>query len=134
MKMQTLVRMHMLVGLGAALLLASSVRAQQTMDPSAYSAAPIGPQVTASVPVIENDGSENLVAMPVASRQATQQENEMARVLTVDVILLAILMAGIGSITWYAMAAGRRSRTFGSALRDRLSQVSYGPASGATTH
>src|SRR5262249_61570683 len=97
MKMQTLVRMHMLVGLGAALLLASSVRAQQTMDPSAYSAAPIGPQVTASVPVIENDGSENLVAMAVASRPATQQEDEMARVLTLGGILLGVLMGGICS-------------------------------------
>jgi len=43
-------------------------------------------------------------------------------------------MAGIAAIAMYAMAATRRNRMFEPVLRDRLRQVSYRPASGATTH
>jgi len=133
MKMQTLVRMQMLMGLGAALLLASPGHAQQTMEPaSPYSVAPA--EKVAMVPVIESDGSENVVAMALGSGQATREESDLARVMIADVIMLAILMAGIAAIAVYAMAATRRNRLLEPVLRDRLKQVTYSPASGATTH
>jgi hypothetical protein len=128
--------MQMLVGLGAALTFASSVRAQQIMDPAASNrdgAAPAS-EMSATVPVIESDGSEGVMSMALGRGAATREETEMARVMLADVIMLAILMAGIGAIALYAMAATRRSRTLEPVLRDRLQQVSYGPASGATTH
>ena len=86
------------------------------------------------VPVIESDGSESVIAMALGSGQATRQETELARVMVADVIMLAILMAGIAAIAMYAMAATRRNRMLEPVLRDRLRQVSYRPASGATTH
>jgi hypothetical protein len=135
MKMQPLVRMQILMGMGAALLLASSGRAQQTMDPaSSYSVTSEPSEKTAMVPVIESDGSESVIAMALGSRQATRQETELARVMVADVIMLAILVAGIAAIAMYAMAATRRNRTLEPVLRDRLRTASYGPASGATTH
>jgi len=135
MKMQTLVRMQMLMGLGAALLFASSVGAQQTMDPASSNAVTSEPsEKMAMVPVIESDGSESVIAMALGSGQATRQETELARVMVADVIMLAILMAGIAAIAMYAMAATRRNRMLEPVLRDRLRQVSYRPASGATTH
>ena len=135
MKMQTLVRMQVLMGLGAALLLASSAGAQQTMNPtgSYSSAAAQQAEKTAFVPVIERDGSENMVKMALGSGEATQQETELARVMIADLVMLGILMAGIAAIAMYAMAATRRDRTLEPVLRDRL-QVSLGPASGVTTH
>jgi hypothetical protein len=136
MKMQTLVRMQMLVGLGAALTFAGSVRAQQVVDPSASNrdgAAQTSEVTTAQVPVIESDGSENIMSMALGRGAATREETEMARVMIADVILLAIFMGGIGSIALYAMAATRRNRTLEPVLRDRLQQVSYRPASVAAT-
>src|ERR1700757_4039947 len=100
MKMQTLVRMQMLVGLGAALTFAGSVRAQQVVDPSASNrdgAAQMSEGTTAQVPVIESDGSENIMSMALGRGAATREEIEMARVMIADVILLAIFMGGIGS-------------------------------------
>lgn len=136
MKMQTLVGMQMLMGLGAALLLASSGHAQQTMEPaSPYSAAPADQtEKVAKVPVIKSNGSENVVATALGSAQATREESDLARAMVADVIMLAILMAGIAAIAMYAMAATRRNRLLEPVLRDRLQQVSYSPASGATPH
>jgi len=134
MKMQTLVRMQMLMGLGAALLLASSASAQQTMNPAgSYSAAAAQQaEKTAMVPVIESDGSENMVKMALGGGEGTQQETELARVMIADLVMLTILMAGIAAIAMYAMAATRRNRTLDPILHDRLQQVSFGPATGAT--
>ena len=134
--MQTLVRMQMLVGLGAALIFAGSVRAQQVVDSSASNrdgAAQASEVTTEQVPVIESDGSENMVTMALGSDAATRQETEMARIMLIDLVMLAILMGGIGAIALYAMAATRRDRTLEPVLRDRLRQVSYGSASGAAT-
>jgi len=134
MKMQTLVRMQMLMGLGAALLFASSVRAQQTMDPASSNSVTSGPsEKRAMVPVIENDGSESVISTAVGGRSATPQETELARAMVADLIMLAILMAGITAIAMYALAATRRNRLLEPVLRDRLQRVFYSPASGATT-
>ena len=135
MKMQTLVRM-LLMGLGAALLLASPGHAQQTMEPASPSSVAPADQAekVATVPVMESDGSENVVAMALGSGQATREESYLARAMVADVIMLAILMAGIAAIGMYAMAATRRNRQLEPVLRDRLQRVSYSPASGATTH
>jgi len=134
MKMQTLVRMQMLMGLGAALLFASSVRAQQTMDPASSNSVTSGPsEKRAMVPVIENDGSESVISTAVGGLSATPQETELARAMVADLIMLAILMAGITAIAMYALAATRRNRLLEPVLRDRLQRVSYSPASGATT-
>src|SRR5256885_1148916 len=111
MKLQTLVRMQMLMGLGAALLLASSGRAQQSMDPaSSYSVAITRSEKTTMVPGIGKDDSENVISTALGSRQATRQETELARVMVADVIMVAILMAGIAGIAMDAMAATRRHR------------------------
>jgi hypothetical protein len=135
MKMQTLVRLQMLVGLGAALLLASSVRAQQTMDPAASSSvATEQPERSATVPMIESDGSEGVMSVALGSRQATREEIKMARVMIADVIMMGILMVGMAAIALYALAATRRNRMLDPVVGDRLRQASYGPASGATTH
>ena len=135
MKMQTLVRMQMLMGLGAALLLASSGRAQQSMDPaSSYSVAVERSEKTTMVPGIGKDDGENVISTALGSRRATRQETELARVMVADVIMVAILMAGIAGIAMYAMAATRRNRLLEPVLRDRLQQVSYGPATGAPIH
>jgi len=87
----------------------------------------------AQVPVIESDGSENMISMALGRGAATREETEMARVMIADVILLAIFMGGIGSIALYAMAATRRNRTLEPVLRDPLQQASYSPASVAAT-
>jgi hypothetical protein len=135
MKLQTLVRMQMLMGLGAALLLAGSVRAQQTMDPDGSSAvATEQPERAATVPMIDSDGSEGVMSMALGSRQARQEKTEMAPVMIADVIMMGILMVGTGAIALYALAATRRNRMLDPVLGDRLRQASYGPASGATTH
>jgi hypothetical protein len=135
MRMQTLVRMHVLMGIGAALLLASSGRAQQTMGPAgSYSVASHHSEKTAMVPVIASDDRESVIAVALGNGQATRQETELERAMVADAIILAILMAGIAVIAMYAMAATRRNRTLEPVLRDRLRRVSYGPASGATTH
>ena len=147
MKMQTIFRVQMLVGLGAALLLASSVRAQQEMDPTSFDINPGTPKVEQSAapqkavpqavaPIADDErasqdtGRDNLIATALWSRKATQEEADLARMTMMDALLVVILVSGIGSIVLFAKVATRRQRHLAPILRDGP----YGPASGATTH
>jgi hypothetical protein len=147
MKMQTIIRMQMLVGLGAALLLASPVRAQQEVDPTSFDINPGTPKVEQSVALqkglpqatatladnalsSQNSDRDNLIATALWSQKATQEETDLARMTMMDALLVIILVSGIGSIVLYAKVATRRQRHLEPILRDGP----YGSASGATTH
>jgi len=147
MKMQAIIRMQLLVGLGAALLLAGSVRAQQEVDPTSFDINPGTPKVEqsatpqkmvsqATARLADNaaeskDGDlENLIATAFWNQKAPQEERDLARMTRIDVLLVVILVIGIGSIVLYAKVATRRQRHLEPILRDGP----YGSASGATTH
>jgi hypothetical protein len=139
MKLHKIVRMQaMLMGLGAALLLASSAYAQQDMDPTDFPVNPGTPKVErhAVLRAARNVEPANGVAtasfLPgvLGSGQSTQQESDFTRMIVVDATMAVILMAGIGAIVLYAKAATKRERRLRPILQDRQ----YSPVSGATTH
>jgi len=139
MKLQKIVRMQMmLMGLGAALLLASSAYAQQDMDPTDFPVNPGTPKVErhAVQRTVRNVEPANAVEtaafLPGAleSDQNTQQETDFTRLIVVDATMVVILMAGIGAIVLFAKAATKRERR----LQPILQDTRYGPVSGATTH
>ena len=140
MKAQRIVRMQlMLMGLGAAMLLASSARAQQDMDPTAFDVNPGTPKVErqvaqqtaqSSVAAAKESNPEGVIPAALWSGQATKQEADFSRLIVVDASMVLILMAGIASIVLYAMAATKRERRLEPILQDSP----YGPVSGATTH
>jgi hypothetical protein len=118
MKFQNRIRMQMMmVGLGAALCLASSARAQQDMDPTYFDVNPGTPAVgkTAVVRVAhtspatkDNGPAESALAL-ATSKEATLEAGVM-RMAIVDAGIVLILFGGIVSIVLYAMAATRRER------------------------
>ena len=136
MKFQTKIRMQMvMLGLGAALLMAGSARAQQDMDPTYFDAKPGTPAVSKVVVVRaaqssqtakENASAESTLAL--ANRSDVTLEAGVTRMAIVDVGVALILLGGIVSIVLYAMAATRRERA------PRVSPVSapYTPVSAST--
>ena len=139
MKLHKIVRMRMmLIGLGAALLLASSAYAQQDMDPTDFPVNPGTPKVERHVAqrtarnLEPANGVEMAAFLPggLGSDQSTQQESDFMRMILVDATMAVILMAGIGAIVLYAKAATKRERR----LQPILPDSPYGPVSGATTH
>lgn len=118
MKFQNQIRMQMvMVGLGAALLMAGSARAQQDMDPTYFEAKPGTPAVSKVVvvraaqspqAVKENASAESALAF--ANGSDATLEAGVARMAIVDAGVALILLAGIVSIARYAMAATRRER------------------------
>jgi hypothetical protein len=136
MKFQTKIRMQMvMLGLGAALLMAGSARAQQDMDPTYFDAKPGTPAVSKVVTVRaaqssqtakENASAESTLAL--ANRSDVTLEAGVTRMAIVDVGVALILLGGIVSIVLYAMAATRRERA------PRISPVSapYTPVSAST--
>lgn len=136
MKFQTKIRMQMLmVGLGAALLMAGSARAQQDIDPTYFSINPGTPavskvvvaQATQSLPrATENASAQN--ALMLASSKDATLEAGVARMAIVDTGVALILFGGIIAIVLYAKAATRRERL------DKVSQANppYAPVSPAT--
>jgi hypothetical protein len=134
MKFQTRIRMQMLmVGLGAALLMTGSARAQQEMDPTYFDVKPGTPAVTkvavapaaqSTQAATQNDQAENAVTL--ASIQESTLEGGVTLMTVVDAGVVLILLAGVFSIA-HAMVATRRERT-------RVSPVSarYTPVSAAT--
>ncbi len=139
MKFQKMIRTQlMLMGLGVVLVLASSARAQQDMDPSSFDINPGTPRVErhAGVRMAHNSepaekvSTEAVVPAALWSRQNTREEANFSRLIIVDAAMVLILMAGITSIVFYAMAATRRERRFQFSPANAL----YRPASGATTH
>jgi hypothetical protein len=136
MKFQNKIRMQMvMLGLGAALLMAGSARAQQDMDPTYFDAKPGTPAVSKVVVVRaaqssqtakENASAESALAL--ANRSDVTLEAGVTRMAIVDVGVALILLGGIVSIVLYAMAATRRERA------PRVSPVSapYTPVSAST--
>jgi hypothetical protein len=137
MEFRKMIRMQViLMGLGAALMLAGSAHAQQDMDPSAFDVNPGTPHVAK---VAAGHAAQNSAAFSKAdsaasaseslwSGQATKQEADLARLTMVDATMVVILMAGVGLIVLYAMAATKRERR----LEMSPQRASYTPASGAT--
>jgi hypothetical protein len=135
MKFQKMVRMQvMLMGLGAALLLASSAHAQQDMDPADFPVNPGTPQsvevnVARTTPAAAKEvSSEAMVPVSLWSNQDTKQEADLNRMAIVDGTMAVILMAGIGLIALYARAATKRERR----LEISPESASYTSASSAT--
>ena len=118
MKFQTKIRMQILmVGLGAALLMAGSARAQQDMDPTYFDVKPGAPAVSKVVAVrtaqssaraAENGTAQNAVML--ASSKESTLEAGVARMAILDAGAVLILFGGVISIVLYARAATRRER------------------------
>jgi hypothetical protein len=137
MKSQKRIRIQMvLVGLGAALLMAGSARAQQDMDPTYFDIHPGTPaaQKTAVVRSAQNyipaktEGNDSASALAVVSGEDATLEAGITRVAVIDLGIALILFGGILSIVLYAMAATRRER----ALRVSPVSAPYTPVSAAT--
>jgi hypothetical protein len=136
MKFQNKIRMQMvMVGLGAALLMAGSARAQQDMDPTYFDANPGTPAVSKVVTVRaaqssqaakENASAESTLAL--ANRSDVTLEAGVTRMALIDAGVALILLAGIVSIVRYAIAATRRER----AVRISPKTTPYTPVSAAT--
>jgi hypothetical protein len=137
MEFRKVIRMQvMLMGLGAALLLASSAHAQQDMDPTAFDVNPGTPRivkvaaghVAQSSATAKKTDSAASASESLWSGQETKQEADLARLTMVDATMVVILMVGVGSIVLYAMAATKRERR----LEMSPQRGSYTTASGAT--
>jgi hypothetical protein len=136
MKFQTKIRMQMLmVGLGAALFLAGTARAQQDMDPTYFDVNPATPAVAKAMQVrtaqslpraTENESTQNALAL--ASSREDTLEAGVARMAIVDVGIALVLFGGVVAIVLYAKAATRRERVI------RVSRMNspYAPVSAAT--
>ena len=135
MKVQTKIWMRMLmVGLGAALLMAGSASAQQDMDPTYFDVNPGTPAVSKvvvrtaqSAPRATENGSAQNALMLASSKEATLEAG-VARMAIVDAGAVLILFGGVISIVLYARAATRRERMIGVSRMNRP----YAPVSAAT--
>jgi hypothetical protein len=125
----------MVVGLGAALLMAGTARAQQDMDPTYFDVNPGTPAVSKtaavrlaqSAPAATENGSTQSALKLAVSKEGTLEAG-MARMAIVDTGVVLVLLGGICSIVLYALAATRRERRF------EVSSVNapYRPVSAAT--
>ena len=135
MKFQTRLRMQMLmVGLGAALLMAGSALAQQEMDPTHFDVNPGTPAVSkvAVAPAaqraqasLQNGQAEN--AAGLASIQESTLEGGVTRMTFVDAGVVLILLGGVFLIAAYALVATRREQ-----IRVSPMSARYTPVSAAT--
>jgi hypothetical protein len=137
MKSQERIRMQMvIVGLGAALLMAGSARAQQDMDPTYFDINPGTPAVQKAAVVrsaqsyipAKTESNDSASALAVVSGEDATLEAGITRVAVIDLGIALILFGGIISIVLYAMAATRRER----ALRVSPVSAPYTPVSAAT--
>lgn len=136
MKFQTRIRMQMLmVGLGAALLMAGSARAQQEMDPTyfdvkpgtpAVSKAAVAPAAPSAQASSQNGQAENAAAL--TSIEESTLEGGVTRMTIVDGGVVLILLGGVFSIAAYALVATRRERTRVSPMSARYTPVSAATA------
>jgi hypothetical protein len=116
MEFQTKIRMQLvMVGLGAALLMAGSARAQQDVDPTYFDVNPGTPAVSKVVPVqtgqsptpaAESSFAQSELAL--ASSKEETLEAGVARMAIVDTGIVMLLFGGVISIVLYAKAATRR--------------------------
>ena len=117
MKFQKMIRVQMmLVGLGAGLLLARPVRAQQEVDPTFFEAASGASQLDQAAAV---NAALSLKATKSAAADSAAplvaQEVNAAQLTSVDAKTIVVLMVGIGSIVLLGMAdavRGNRRRTW----------------------
>jgi hypothetical protein len=131
----------MIVGLGAASLLSSPVRAQSETQPDIFDINPGTPAI-AEVPAASV--ATNVVAATVVTQAASApvpvtEEDVQPAGFTVEVVLLMLILAGgMGSIYVYVRVATRRERQPNLALQSRvyhsISDVKTSSISGATTH
>ena len=117
MRFQNKIRMQlMIVGLGAALLMAGSTRAQQDMDPTYFDINPGTPVVQEAAVVrsaqshipVKTERNDAASALAVVSGKDATLEAGITRVFLIDAGVALILFGGIVSIVLYAMAATRR--------------------------
>jgi hypothetical protein len=132
MKFQQIIRGHMmLMGLGAALLLANSAYAQQDMDPAFFDDTPGTPQVQQAAVVPAGQEVQATGAMNADAATPVVAQDMLAPQWTpLDEIATIFLMVGIGSVVLLRRAKAtheNRRRTF----RDRA--ISGFP-SGVTTN
>ena len=136
MELQSKIRMQMMmVGLGAAMLMAGSAHAQQDMDPTYFDVNPGTPAVSKAAVVRQaqsspaaNENGATQSALTLAVSKETTLEAGVARMAIVDAGVVLVLLSGILSIVLYALAATRRERNLG------VSSVNapYRPISAAT--
>jgi hypothetical protein len=121
MELQKKIRMQVvMVGLGAALLMAGSARAQQDMDPTYFDVNPGTPAVSKaaivrqaqSLPAANQNGSTQGALTLAVSKEATLEAG-VARMAIVDAGVAVMLFGGIFSIALYALAATQRERNLG---------------------
>src|SRR5260370_23294895 len=110
MKFQKMIRVQMmLVSLGAGLLLARPVRAQQEVDPTLVEAAPGASQVDQAAAVKAAPGLKAANAAKADSAAPLAgQEVAAAQLTSLDAKTIVVLMIGIGSIVLLGMADGVR--------------------------
>ncbi len=117
MKFQKMIRAQMmLVSLGAGLLLARPVRAQQEVDPTFFEAASGASQLdqAAAVKAAPSLKAANAAKADSAAPLVAQEVNA-AQLTSVDAKTIVVLMLGIGSIVLLGMAdavRGNRQRTW----------------------
>lgn len=117
MKSQNKVRMSMmLMGLGAAFLLAGSTRAQQEVDPTYFDIKPGTPATQAApvrsaqqAPVAVQKSHDTESALSIATGRDATLEAGLTRVAVIDVALSLIFVGGFASIVVYALAATKRA-------------------------
>jgi hypothetical protein len=134
MKLQRIVRVPMIVmGLGAALLLAGPVRAQQEVDPDTFDINPGTPKMEAvatTAVAAPNAIQTSDVARASISPASNWDGSFAAPLNAVDVTMVAILALGTGLVALYTVAATRRQLRRPSPVRSDA----YAESSGATTH
>src|SRR5260370_27890451 len=131
-------RAMLLAGLGAALLLATPVRAQQDMDPTYFGVNPGTPRAEHLTHVRTAANStaavEKVQAQPAAGLPATADatlEANIVRVTVADFAALVILFCGVILIARYATAATRRERRLPARLEGPCSPTPAAPAHGS---
>ena len=127
MKMQKWMAIVVLTGLAAVAVVAGPVRARGIQA----GAVPTQPAAQQSLAANGDYSGEAVLADEVTAAPATAQEAELGRAMVLNLIGLAVLLAGMGSIVVYTMFATRR-RDLQPILRDRVAGMNaYGAASGA---
>ena len=117
MKSQSKIRASMMVlGLGAAFLLAGSARAQQEMDPTYFDINPATPaqqagrMITAQqAPAAAQQSASTQSALAIATGKDATLEAGLTRVVVLDTALALIFVGGFASIVVYALAATKRA-------------------------
>ena len=117
MKFQKMIRVQMmLVGLGAGLLLARPVRAQQEVNPTLFEEAQAAPQLDQAAAV---NAAPSLEAVKAAASDAAAPmvvgEVGTPQLAPMDANVIIVLMIGIGSIVLFGLGEavrGSRRRTW----------------------